>query len=237
MRSFKSMIVGAAVLAGVVTAAPAVAQCASPQPFLINYQVNALEYEVRSIAMFQGVQGCYGGITNSFFASPGPSLITDPFTKTNRIESTFMLGVATDINDGEDGQDHLVIFGNTNWASGAQNIAFGTLFPQVLEANVIGALLAIGGATTDPDELNAAVTTLFDFYDYQFGAPGGSVAFAMGDAFSIVAFSDGRLIGDGISFATPVGPAVPEPASWAMLIAGFGLVGAAQRRRLAAVSA
>jgi hypothetical protein len=27
--------------------------------------------------------------------------------------------------------------------------------------------------------------------------------------------------------------AVPEPASWAMLIAGFGLVGAAQRRRVA----
>jgi hypothetical protein len=31
--------------------------------------------------------------------------------------------------------------------------------------------------------------------------------------------------------------AVPEPASWAMLIAGFGLVGAASRRRRAAVAA
>ena len=30
--------------------------------------------------------------------------------------------------------------------------------------------------------------------------------------------------------------AVPEPASWAMLIAGFGLVGAAMRRRVAAVA-
>ena len=30
---------------------------------------------------------------------------------------------------------------------------------------------------------------------------------------------------------------VPEPASWAMLIAGFGLVGAAQRRRVARVAA
>jgi PEP-CTERM motif len=30
---------------------------------------------------------------------------------------------------------------------------------------------------------------------------------------------------------------VPEPASWAMLIAGFGLVGAAQRRRTAMLSA
>lgn len=33
------------------------------------------------------------------------------------------------------------------------------------------------------------------------------------------------------------GGAVPEPASWAMLIAGFGLVGAIQRRRAAALAA
>ena len=33
------------------------------------------------------------------------------------------------------------------------------------------------------------------------------------------------------------GGAVPEPASWAMLIAGFGLVGAIQRRRKAAFAA
>jgi hypothetical protein len=43
---------------------------------------------------------------------------------------------------------------------------------------------------------------------------------------------------DGISFNVappppPPGPGVPEPASWALLIAGFGLVGAAQRRRRA----
>jgi hypothetical protein len=29
----------------------------------------------------------------------------------------------------------------------------------------------------------------------------------------------------------PLGPGVPEPASWAMLIAGFGLIGAMMRRR------
>ena len=34
-----------------------------------------------------------------------------------------------------------------------------------------------------------------------------------------------------------VGTAVPEPASWAMLIAGFGLTGAAMRRRRSAVLA
>jgi hypothetical protein len=34
-----------------------------------------------------------------------------------------------------------------------------------------------------------------------------------------------------------VGPAVPEPASWAMLIAGFGMVGAMRRRRAHHVAA
>jgi hypothetical protein len=33
------------------------------------------------------------------------------------------------------------------------------------------------------------------------------------------------------------GGAVPEPASWAMLIAGFGLVGAASRRRRRSIAA
>jgi hypothetical protein len=36
---------------------------------------------------------------------------------------------------------------------------------------------------------------------------------------------------DDITFGSSTPGAVPEPASWAMLIAGFGLVGAAARRR------
>jgi hypothetical protein len=40
---------------------------------------------------------------------------------------------------------------------------------------------------------------------------------------------------DNLTFtvAGPAGPAIPEPGVWAMLIAGFGLVGAASRRRAA----
>jgi hypothetical protein len=34
-----------------------------------------------------------------------------------------------------------------------------------------------------------------------------------------------------------VGGAIPEPATWAMLLTGFGLVGANMRRRAAATAA
>ncbi len=48
-----------------------------------------------------------------------------------------------------------------------------------------------------------------------------------------------QIVFDDITFgsATPGPSVVPEPASWAMLIAGFGLTGAAMRRRSKIVAA
>lgn len=39
------------------------------------------------------------------------------------------------------------------------------------------------------------------------------------------------------SFAANLTGGVPEPASWALMIAGFGMVGLAARRRMTAVAA
>ena len=66
----------------------------------------------------------------------------------------------------------------------------------------------------------------------------GGIAFA-GVAKSIDFGGSANFVAyDNITFGsiTP-GGTVPEPASWAMLIAGFGLVGAAQRRRNVALAA
>lgn len=46
----------------------------------------------------------------------------------------------------------------------------------------------------------------------------------------------GSQVFDVTSFSVGSAGAVPEPESWAMLIAGFGLAGAAMRRRRAAVA-
>ncbi len=45
-----------------------------------------------------------------------------------------------------------------------------------------------------------------------------------------------RIGGIGDSTIDPGGGSVPEPASWAMMMAGFGLVGAAMRRRKPALA-
>ncbi|KAB7647476.1 PEPxxWA-CTERM sorting domain-containing protein [Polymorphobacter fuscus] len=87
--------------------------------------------------------------------------------------------------------------------------------------------------TPDNRTVNAYVLGTF--------TPMGSLAgFLAGPASATFAFtqtgSDLATSGS-FTFASPPSGAVPEPASWAMLITGFGLVGIASRRRRHAVAA
>ncbi len=50
-------------------------------------------------------------------------------------------------------------------------------------------------------------------------------------------YIDNDLYVDDISFTGPATGAVPEPATWAMVLSGFAIVGSAARRRRAAVVA
>lgn len=72
-----------------------------------------------------------------------------------------------------------------------------------------------------------------DFFGTFFQATnGGSTLFSRAHNYGI------NTIGHGLvtTFSTTT-PAVPEPASWAMLITGFGLIGAVARRRRRAIAA
>ncbi len=71
--------------------------------------------------------------------------------------------------------------------------------------------------------------------------PGGFNEFAFRGIESSAGFHGIRFGGNFILLAattdgSPVAPGIPEPASWAMLIAGFGLVGATLRRRRVALA-
>lgn len=91
--------------------------------------------------------------------------------------------------------------------------AFDSLGNQIASFNI-----AIENPISTPNGLNQ-----FAFIGIDAGAP----------IISRMSFSGSALLLAPGNMSTGV---VPEPASWAMLIAGFGLVGAAMRRRRAAVA-
>lgn len=63
------------------------------------------------------------------------------------------------------------------------------------------------------------------------GEGGTFVQVAIGAGCTTGALIPSRIYGFSVTGSDAAGLAVPEPASWAMLIAGFGLTGAAMRRR------
>jgi hypothetical protein len=66
-----------------------------------------------------------------------------------------------------------------------------------------------------------------------FTARAGSTTFALQAGQSYTLTFTGLSTGDNTSYidAVALNAAVPEPAAWALMIAGFGLIGAASRRR------
>jgi hypothetical protein len=83
-------------------------------------------------------------------------------------------------------------------------------------------------------DINGGLIASFAFS----GTPGAPVFWGLTTGGIVLGSINIRQIGgyavtDNVSFTGTAGPAVPEPASWAMLIAGFGLVGAMSRRRRA----
>ena len=200
-----------------------------------SYTLNLPKFGVTNIAIFElGTPSSFpGSLVNDNFsysaATPGPTTFTtdlsDPFFSGFTLADSFILGVTTDLPGDAPGQQHLVVFTNDSFAESAVGIAFGTLFPDTNETTLINDLTS-----------NTNVGDLFDFAGGDaVSGPNGDIEFAPGGTFTAVAFSDGQIIGTGTSTFTS---AVPEPATWAVMLAGFGGVGAAmrsRRRRAAAV--
>ena len=98
--------------------------------------------------------------------------------------------------------------------------------------------------TIDSDQTYSDVSI---FNDLGTGTVYGSVTVGSATSLVTVALNAAgiqalnRAVDGGFAFnvggALSFDAAVPEPASWAMMIAGFGLVGAAMRRRSAALAA
>lgn len=126
------------------------------------------------------------------------------------------LGVMTD-SEG----DHLVLMMDEEAADFAVGKEWSSLFGDANEESLIAALRTAGSSAVE-SEVNAAVNLISSFGLNE--ANDASAWFRIDGAFKIVAFSDGELIGSGISRLQFLpAAAVPEPASLAL--AGLGVLG------------
>jgi hypothetical protein len=90
-----------------------------------------------------------------------------------------------------------------------------------------------GAMVVDFDQLLVGVSYVAMHFGNGKGGPGNATAFYKIDAGSGI--DKINLVynasSNAVLYSTGSGGGVPEPATWAMMIAGFGLIGAAMRRR------
>jgi len=130
----------------------------------------------------------------------------------------------------------------SSWATWSGGYAGQVLFSNDATSITINFDTPVGGfglfAEPDPFEVHSFLLTLSDGStiggDFNGDAGAGFLGFVGSDIVSATLSSDvGFAFGD--FYVTDVADAVPEPATWAMMIGGFALAGAAMRRRSAAV--
>jgi len=114
-------------------------------------------------------------------------------------------------------------------------VSFDWLYTSDDDPGFDSSWFAVGDDVSDFENITAIYTALSDT-----GGESGSLSIAV-NAGQLIAFnvdSEDGLFGPGVltisDFSAPLG-SVPEPATWAMMIGGFALAGAAMRRRKVAV--
>lgn len=170
--------------------------------------------------------------------------ITNPFVVETLPAESLLIGLTHDLPGDVPGQKHVVLMMDDAAAQLSNHIAWGTLFRNTLEEQLISDIELASSGQDWPiiqpglDGISRFTQGSYDpFGNYQPSdaeagilGPGGiprSAWFAFGGTFTVVAWSDGSIIGSGSSVGVPA--AVPEPATFAAL--GLGLVGLARRRR------
>ena len=124
-----------------------------------------------------------------------------------------------------------------NLFNGADFFLIDTLGGPFTSTETLGTTDLLLGGTTVLSQNGGSATSNGVANGY-FGFSGASFSFdTMISSFTVTALSEPTLNVDTALGRYFTANAVPEPASWAMLIIGFGLVGAMQRKRNSALAA
>lgn len=226
--------------AAILTAAASSANAATLSPFSYypTYAVTS-PYNIDSLVITgHGDTNDGSYIINSFSTSPGTTVIQDPFPENYLPLYSSLIGV-TDLIPGAvntfatslaEPSLHLVLAVNNSFAASLINQEFTTIFPEYTEAGLIDALRTLSSGDATKEAKDAAVTSLFLFSDELYDR-GANFNVTLSEGFSLVAFSQGQAAGTGQSSIVPIASAVPEPATWAMMIGGLAMIGGTLRRR------
>lgn len=177
------------------------------------------------------------GYGDAISAPAGGSLNTEslyPGYVESPASNALIIGLTHDLPGDAPGQEHIVLGMDSGAAGYAENIAWGTLFRNTLEDDLIYDLHHY----VDPDQ-SVTQSALDGLVGYAFGDAqtgildqnGNSVSAWFdpnGGQFKIETFSTGQIVGSGIATQVEINP-TPEPASLAML--GVGAFALVRRRR------
>ncbi len=206
---------------------------------IYDYELNGSYADALGGPSLTGNGGTLGATGLTFGANQGPTLSAS-IGAVYTIETKFSF-------DTTSGYRKIISFANNNVDTGFYNLNTRLNFFNVATsssidfANGVQAVVALSrdAASTVRGYVNG--TQVFSFVDTTNIANPGSALFffqddsATGAGEASSGFVDYIRIADTAgSSVSPIGGAtVPEPATWALMIGGFGLVGASLRRRAA----
>lgn len=171
----------------------------------------------------------------------GQTVLTNPFPKTDPMTGALLIGIVQGLaSDPNPEEKHVVLLLSDEGANLSEHIAWGTLFRNTLEEQLIASIeLATSGQDWPIIQPGLDAVVAFAEGDATDGilGPGGipvSAWFAPDGTFSVMTWSEGVRVGTGVSESIELpcpgdinGDSVVDLLDLAGLLSGFGITGGA----------